>query len=101
MIVLFKKPDTIKSMLVAKVIKLVKLILIMSATNSVSELSFSFLKRIKTYLRSTTTNNQLNDLLVLHIHKLLTDSILWKLLTSSLREEKEENQDLDFVNVRY
>ena len=76
MIVLFKKPDTIKSMLVAKVIKLVKLILIMSATNSVSELSFSFLKRIKTYLRSTTTNNQLNDLLVLHIHKLLTDSIL-------------------------
>ena len=76
MIVLFKKPDTIKSMLVAKVIKLVKLILIMSATNSVSELSFSFLKIIKTYLRSTTTNNQLNDLLVLHIHKLLTDSIL-------------------------
>ena len=75
MIVLFKKPDTIKSMLVAKVIKLVKLILIMSATNSVSELSFSFLKRIKTYLRSTTTNNQLNDLLVLHIHKLLTNRL--------------------------
>ena len=62
-------------MLVAKVIKLVKLILIMSATNSVSELSFSFLKRIKTFLRSTTTNNQLNDLLVLHIHKLLTNRL--------------------------
>ena len=46
---LFQKLDTIKRILVAKVIQLVKLILIMLATNAVSERSFSSFKRIKTY----------------------------------------------------
>ena len=101
MIALFKKLDTIKRMLVAEVIKLVKLILIMPATNAVSERSFWFLKRIKTYVR-LTANNWLNHLLILHIHKLLTDRLdLMKVVTSLLKEETEENQNLDFVNVRH
>ena len=92
MIALFQKLDTIKTMLVAKVIKLVKLILITLATNTLRERSFSSLKRIETYLHSETTNNWLNHVLILSIHKLLKeDSILRKLLTSSLKEEKEEN----------
>ena len=44
MIALFQKLDTIKRMLVAKIIKLVKLILVMPATNAVSERSFLSLK---------------------------------------------------------
>ena len=40
MIALFKKIDTIKRMLVAEVMKLVKLIVIMPATNAVNEKSF-------------------------------------------------------------
>ena len=47
----------------------------MPVTNAVSERSFWFLKRIKTYLHSTTTSNWLNHLLVLHIYKLLTDRL--------------------------
>ena len=47
-IFLFQKLDTIKKNLVAEVIKLVKLILVMPATNAVSERSFSSLKKIKT-----------------------------------------------------
>ena len=74
MIALFKKLDTIKRMLVAEVIKLVKLVLIMPATNAVSESSSSLFKITKTYLRSTTTNNWLNYLSILHIDKLLTDT---------------------------
>ena len=62
-------------MLVAEVIKLVKMILVMPAANVVSKRSLSSLKRIKTYLPSTTTNNWLNHLLILHIHKLLTDRL--------------------------
>ena len=46
-IALFRKLDTIKRMLVAEVIKLVKWALVMPATNAVSERSFSSLKRIK------------------------------------------------------
>ena len=49
MIALFKKLDTIKRMLVAEVFKLVKLILILPLSNGVSERSFSFLKRTKTF----------------------------------------------------
>ena len=96
MIPLFKKLDTIKRMLAAEVIKLVKLILIMPASNDVSDRSFSSLKRIKNYLRSVATNNRLNHLLILHIHKLLTERLdLTKVLMSSLKEEKEQNQYLD------
>ena len=73
MIALFQKLET--RMLVAEVINLVKLILVMPATKAVSERSFLCLKRIKTYLRSATTNNRLNHLLTLHIHKLLTDRL--------------------------
>ena len=43
-----KKLDIIKRILVADVIKLVKLILVMPATNAASERSFSFLKINKT-----------------------------------------------------
>ena len=40
--------------------------------------------------------------LILHIHKLLTDRLdLMKVVTSLLKEETEENQNLDFVNVRH
>ena len=61
MIVLFQKLDTIKRMLVAEVIKLVKLILVMPATNAVSERSFSSLKRIKTYLQNLSSLNNIKQ----------------------------------------
>ena len=57
--------------MLVELIKLVKLILEMPATNAVSQRPFSSLKRIKTYLRSAKTY-RLNLLLILHIHLLLT-----------------------------
>ena len=47
----------------------------MPATNAVSERSFSAMKRIKTYLRSTMTNNRMNHLMIMHVHKDKTDKI--------------------------
>ena len=58
-----------------QVVILSKLLLVMPATNAVSERSFSALKRVKTYLRSTTTNKRLNHLMLLHVHKDRTDTI--------------------------
>ncbi len=52
-----------------------KLLLVMPATNAVSERTFSALKRVKTYLCSTTGEGRLNDLLLLHVHKELADGI--------------------------
>ena len=47
----------------------------MPATNAVSERSASAMRRVKTYLRSTMPQSRLNNIMMLHIHKHLTDSV--------------------------
>ncbi len=51
--------------------RIVPLILVMPAT----EMSFSALRHIKDYLRATMKQERLNHLLVLYVHKELTDSL--------------------------
>ena len=63
-----------KKQLIAEVCTIMKLILVMSATNATSECSFSALKRVKTHLRSTMSQDRLNHLMILHVHKELTDA---------------------------
>ena len=60
---------------ISEVVKLLTLILVMPATNAVSERSASALRRIKTYLRTTMHQDRLNHLMVLHVHKDKTDNI--------------------------
>ena len=55
--------------LMSQVSKLVKLLLVMPATNAQSERSFSAVWRIKMYLRAIMTQQRLNHLMLLHIHK--------------------------------
>ena len=57
--------------LMSQVSKLVKLLLVMPATNAGSERSFSAVRRIKTYLRSTMSQQRLNHLMLLHVHNAL------------------------------
>ena len=59
----------------SEVVKVTKLILVMPATNAVSERSFSAIRRLKTWLRTTTSQSQLNWCSLLHIHKEKTDSL--------------------------
>ena len=66
--------------LLSEVVKIAKLLLVMPATNAISERSFSALKRVKTYLRSTTTDSRLNNLLVLHTHKDTADKLDLKII---------------------
>ncbi len=40
----------------------------MPATNAQSERSFSALRRIKSYLRTTMSQQRLNHLIILHVH---------------------------------
>ena len=61
--------------LISEVIVLAKLILVSPATNAESEMMFSALRRLKTYLRSTMSDERLNYLMVLHVQKGKTDSI--------------------------
>ena len=59
----------------SQVCLLLTLILIMPATNAVSERSTLGLCRIKTYLRSTMSQQRLNNLMILHTHKERTDAL--------------------------
>ena len=62
-------------MLVTEVLKLVKLILLVPATNAVSERSCSTLRRVKTYLRSSMSQERLNASLVLATYKEQVDKL--------------------------
>ena len=59
----------------SEVVKLVKLILVMPATNAISERSFSALRRLKTWLRTTTLQARLNWCMLLHVHNNKTDNL--------------------------
>ena len=59
----------------SEVCKLLKILMVMPVTNAVSERSASALHRVKTYLRITMDQSQLNHLLILHIHKERTNEL--------------------------
>ena len=59
----------------SEVIKVAKLILVMPAANTLSERSFRALRRLKTWLHTTTDEVCFNSCMTLHVHKNRTDSI--------------------------
>ena len=59
----------------SEVCTLLKLLMVVPATNAVSERSASGVRRVKTYLRSTMSQMRFNNLLVLHVHKDKTDNL--------------------------
>ena len=67
--------STAEKVAFSSVLTAVRLLLIMPATNSTSERSFSALRRVKTYLRTTMTQQRLNNLMVLHMHQECTESL--------------------------
>ena len=50
-------------------VTLAKFLLVMPATNAKSKRIFSAMTRVKTYMRSTKSDNRLNHLMTLHVHK--------------------------------
>ena len=59
--------------MLSEVQKLLRLYLTVPITSSTSERAFSTLRRLLTYLRSSMTEQRLNNCMLLHIHKDLTD----------------------------
>ena len=55
--------------LYSEIVTIVKLILVMPATNATSERTFSAMRRIKNYLRTTMLQQRFNDLMVLFVHR--------------------------------
>lgn len=59
----------------SEILVLMKLFLTIPVTTASAERSFSALRRLKTYLRSTMTQNRLNNVTLPHVHKAYTDSL--------------------------
>ena len=64
-----KTLSTAQRSMISEVITLVDLLLVMPASNATSERSFSALRWIKSYYRSIMTQQRLNSLIILHVHK--------------------------------
>ena len=55
--------------------KLLHIYLTVPVTTATAERSFSALRRIKSYLRSTMSEEKLNNVMLLHVHKELSDNL--------------------------
>ncbi|XP_068671396.1 uncharacterized protein [Montipora foliosa] len=86
--------DSSRRKLLSEISTLGKLLLVLPATNAVSERSFSALKWVKTYLRSTTGDSRLNHLMMLHVHKDRTDALTLVDVANDFVGEKENRKRL-------
>ena len=63
-------------------------------TNAASERSFSVMKRLKTYLRSTMTESRLNHLMISSIYKEMLDGI-----DTTVAAREEVNTDFGYLGL--
>ena len=61
----------------------------MPASNATSERSFSALRRLKNYLRTTMAQERLNHLMIMHVHKDRTEKLDLKLVLNDFVGESE------------
>lgn len=64
-----------KRMLIANVVTIIRLVLTNGATSATPERSFSMMRRIKTWLRSTMSQKRLNSLSILQSNRLTVDKL--------------------------
>ncbi len=79
--------------LIPEVSKLFKLLLVLPATNATSERSFSALRRVKSYLRSTMSQSRLNHLMVLHYHQDMADKLDLKVIGNEYISKNESRRN--------
>ena len=77
--------------LIPDLVRLVKLALVVPATSASAERSFSALRRVKTYLRSTTEQGRLNHLLILHCHRDCVDQLDLKSVAQEFNKIKKRS----------
>ena len=60
-----------------------------SSNATLSERTFSALRRVETYLRSTMTQTRMNNLITLHVHKERTDALELKAIVNEFTARNE------------
>ena len=80
--------------LIPEDLSLVKMILVMPATNVSPERAFSALIRVKSYLRITMSNNRLNHLITCTVHKELVKELSLKQVTNDSVDRVERRSSI-------
>ena len=80
--------------LLDQIMKLAQYFLVMSASNATSEQSFSAMRRIKTYLRNSMTQNRLNHTMCINLHSEKVDSTDLKLLLNEFIDTNDRRKQI-------
>ena len=87
------------SSLFSEVLKLLRLLYVIPASTATAERSFSSLRRLKTYLRNTMTTQRLNHMMILHVHKDLTELLDLNRVAAEFVSRNERRQHC-FGNIK-
>ena len=93
-VVLYLKEKPEIRTIFTEVTKLVKLLLTVPSTSCTNERSFSTLRRLKSYLRSTMLSERLNNFIWLHVYRAILDTLGIKKMLNDfiLRNEIHKEQ---------
>ena len=76
----------------SEIVTLVIILLVIPAANATSERTFSALRRVKTYLRSTVTQTRINNLITIHVQKERTDALDLKAIANEFTARNERRR---------
>lgn len=79
-----EKPEVLP--IFAQFMKLIKLLMTIPASSCMNERSFSTLRRLKNYLRSTMSQDRLNDILMLNIYHEMIDIYTEEVLNEFIKK---------------
>ena len=76
----------------SEIVTLVIILLVIPAAKATSERTFSALRRVKTYLRSTMTQTRMDNLITLYVHKERTDALDLKAIANEFTAINERRR---------
>lgn len=82
------------SLMLNEIVKLVKLYYVVPVTTCTAERSFSLLRRLKTFLRTTMGQARLNHVAILNIHKEYVDELDIKLLVNDFIKKNTQRRQV-------
>lgn len=94
------KANPTYKLIFSEVHKLLRLYLVVPITSATAERTFSVLKRLLTYLRSTMTEKRLSNCLLLHAHRDLTDKLNLEDIAKEFVSANTKRQRNWFISIK-
>ncbi|XP_065647030.1 zinc finger MYM-type protein 1-like isoform X1 [Hydra vulgaris] len=86
--------------IVSEIVRFIKIILVQPVSTCTAERSFSSLRRLKTFLRSTMSQERLNAVSLMNTHKEITRSIKMDFLLDRFIEKNETRRRMFYLETK-